>query len=54
MTVLPGAALFIPFLRPRPIITLLAAAFATSPAACFPRDFSDSMTFFPSNIDQLL
>ena len=49
MAALPGAALFIPLLRPRPAITLLTAAFATSPTACFPRYFADPITFFPSN-----
>ena len=47
MGALAGAALFIPFSRPFPVITFLAAFFATSDAACFPRDLKDSFTFFP-------
>jgi hypothetical protein len=47
MGVLAAAALFIPFLRPLPIITFLAAFSAISDRACFPRDLKDSLAFFP-------
>jgi hypothetical protein len=47
MGVLAGAALFIPFLRPFPVITFLAEFSATSDTACFPRYLKDSFTFFP-------
>ena len=55
MEVLAGAALFIPILRPFPVITFLAAFFATSDAACFPRDLKASFTFFLGvHLDRLL
>ena len=39
-----------PFADPQPVITLLTAAFPTSPTACFPRDFADLVILFPSNM----
>jgi hypothetical protein len=50
MGVLAGAALFIPFSRPLPVITFLTEFSARSDAACFPRELKDSLTFFPCNI----